>query len=216
MEKADSFDKPFKEVPGGRYDSNGFYINPDRSFYDPDKVYFNSKGYDRHGGFYDSNLEYQPGEGWIPELMCYEDEKEAVLHNQTNGNNNEEEDDNDDILDQIYVNDKNFDNVVGELNVENIFKPGFNEEKLFQKSSDNKKDNPSLPSNPSISSNTVTVNEQIITPDMLFNKIPDDKIPPSAKQEHISSDCIENKNNFPITDHKIISEEKLEIDSLFS
>lgn len=74
-------DREFKEVSGGRYDDNGFYITPNGSFWDPDGVYFNREGLDKHGGYYDDNFEYHPGRGWIPELMCYEDEKEEVFLN---------------------------------------------------------------------------------------------------------------------------------------
>ena len=80
-ENKNFFDKPFQMVPGGSYDENGFYYTPEGSFWDPDGVHFSSDGLDRHGGFYDENLEYHPGQGWIDELMCYEDEKHQVLGN---------------------------------------------------------------------------------------------------------------------------------------
>lgn len=69
-----STDREFEEVEGGRYNNEGFYITPNGSFWDPDGVYFNREGLDRHEGYYDKNLEYHPGKGWIPHLMCYEDE----------------------------------------------------------------------------------------------------------------------------------------------
>lgn len=72
--------KLFQEVPGGEYDPYGFYYTPNGSFWDPDGVYFNAEGYDAHGGYYDEKLEYVPGPGWIPELLCYEDEKDQVLN----------------------------------------------------------------------------------------------------------------------------------------
>ena len=100
MEKKEFIDKPFKECKDGYYDNNNFYITPNGSFWDPDGVYFNNEGYDKHGGYYNENLEYQPGKGWIPELMCYEDE---------NFNNNYDEEENDDeILEEMYDN-KNLD-----------------------------------------------------------------------------------------------------------
>ena len=103
-------DKPFKECEGGYYDENNFYITPNGSFWDPDGVYFNTEGVDRHGGYYDDHLEYHPGKGWIQELMCYEDEKEAELVK----HNYEEDDDNDDILD---IADMDFGAVVNAINV---------------------------------------------------------------------------------------------------
>ena len=138
-------DKPFKECEGGYYDANNFYITPNGSFWDPDGVYFNTEGVDRHGGYYDDHLEYHPGKGWIQELMCYEDEKEAELVK----HNYEEDDDNDDILDELYEN-KNLD-------------------------------------------------EEVISPDKLFNKIPEDKIPKEIKNEN-----------------KVKMEKKIEVDSLFN
>ena len=72
---------PFKQIPGGEYDEYGFYYSPDGSFWDPDGVYFNSYGYDSHGGYYSNNFEYIPGPGWVDELLCYEDEKKELMKN---------------------------------------------------------------------------------------------------------------------------------------
>ena len=58
----------------GEEDENGFFYTPNGSFWDPDYVYFNREGFDRHGGCYDSNDEYIPGEGWDEVNMCYFDE----------------------------------------------------------------------------------------------------------------------------------------------
>jgi len=41
----------------------GFYNCPDKSFYDPDGHYFNPKGFDEFGGYYDVDNKYVPGEG---------------------------------------------------------------------------------------------------------------------------------------------------------
>lgn len=68
------FNRKFEEVEGGKYDKFGFYRTPNGSFWDCDGVYFNKEGKDAHGGFYDENYEYHPGDGWIESLMCYEDE----------------------------------------------------------------------------------------------------------------------------------------------
>lgn len=98
-------DKPFAETEGGYYDENNFYITANGSFWDPDGVYFNSDGVDKHGGYYDSNLEYHPGKGWIPSLMCYEDEREESenIVDISEDKDNEEKD-NDDILDELFTN----------------------------------------------------------------------------------------------------------------
>jgi hypothetical protein len=64
----------FCEVDGGKYDKYGFYHTPNGSFWDCDGIYFNREGVDIHGGYYDENVEYHPGEGWVESLMCYEDE----------------------------------------------------------------------------------------------------------------------------------------------
>jgi len=72
-------EKEFKETDDGRYDKFGFYRLPDKSYWDPDGVYFNKEGFDKHGGYYDENCEYHPGKGWLPELMCYEDEADGQI-----------------------------------------------------------------------------------------------------------------------------------------
>lgn len=94
-----SHDKEFKEVEGGYYE-NGFYISPEGSFWDDDGVYFNKHGYDRHGGFYDVDYEYNPGKGWLSEQLCYEDELENKEEECVNEN-----DDEDDGVDEIDVDD---------------------------------------------------------------------------------------------------------------
>ena len=59
----------------GDYDEEGFFSTPNGSFWDPDGVYFNREGYDRHGGYYDENTqEYVPGPGWDEVNNCYKDE----------------------------------------------------------------------------------------------------------------------------------------------
>ena len=58
----------------GEYDDEGFFNTPNGSFWDPDGVYFNKEGYDKHGGFYDDNQEYVPGDGWDEVKNCYKDE----------------------------------------------------------------------------------------------------------------------------------------------
>ena len=170
MEKKEFIDKPFKECEGGYYDNNNFYITPNGSFWDPDGVYFNNEGYDKHGGFYNENLEYQPGKGWIPELMCYEDE---------NFNNNYDEEENDDeILEEMYDN-KNLDEL-------------FNNEDKKEK----KKDFKEIDKN---NNRDFSKKEEVISPDLLFNNIPDDKIPKKVLNDS----------------NKVIVEKKIEVDSLF-
>ena len=72
-------EKEFVETPGGHYDSYGFYRTLNGSFWDPDGVYFNNEGVDKNGGKYDNNFEYIPGPGWLPEYMCYENEKDQYI-----------------------------------------------------------------------------------------------------------------------------------------
>ena len=69
-------EREWSEDIEGKLDSDGFFITPNGSFWDADYVYFNREGFDKHGGRYDSNGEYVPGEGWDDELNCYESEKE--------------------------------------------------------------------------------------------------------------------------------------------
>ena len=59
----------------GDYDEDGFFNTPNGSFWDPDGVYFNREGYDKHGGYYDEKTqEYIPGKGWDEVNYCYKDE----------------------------------------------------------------------------------------------------------------------------------------------
>ena len=68
--KKESFiEKEWTEETEGEYDNDGFFITPNGSFWDPDGIYFNSDGYDRHGGRYDSDGVYQPGEGWDENII---------------------------------------------------------------------------------------------------------------------------------------------------
>eukprot|EP00340_Litonotus_pictus_P002316 CAMPEP_0170515650 /NCGR_PEP_ID=MMETSP0209-20121228/2059_1 /TAXON_ID=665100 ORGANISM="Litonotus pictus, Strain P1" /NCGR_SAMPLE_ID=MMETSP0209 /ASSEMBLY_ACC=CAM_ASM_000301 /LENGTH=225 /DNA_ID=CAMNT_0010800233 /DNA_START=1 /DNA_END=678 /DNA_ORIENTATION=- len=80
--------REFTEVEGGQYDKFGFYRTPNGSFWDCDGVYFDRTGKDVHGGTYNKDVEYIPGEGWIDSLMCYEDEVEL---NQIQKNNDGDE-----------------------------------------------------------------------------------------------------------------------------
>ena len=75
MSKNEKFiELPFKEEEGGFFDEFGFYITKDGKFWDPDGVFFNKNGFDKHGGFYDNQLIYNPGKGWVDQYQCYEDE----------------------------------------------------------------------------------------------------------------------------------------------
>jgi len=82
-------EKKFHDNLDGEYDDEGFFITPNGSFWDPDGVYFNRKGYDKHGGHYDLIYEYIPGENWVEEHNYYEDELEDELDD---FEENEEED----------------------------------------------------------------------------------------------------------------------------
>ena len=71
-------DRSFEEVEGGKFDDKGFYRTPNGSFWDPNEIYFNRKGFDNHGGRWE-NDEYVPGPNWLEEHMCYEDEKDDIM-----------------------------------------------------------------------------------------------------------------------------------------
>ena len=94
-EKKPFVEREWSEDIEGKLDEDGFFITPNGSFWDQDYVYFNREGFDKHGGRYDENGEYIPGEGWDDNLNCYESEKEDY--------NNEKDDDND--LDEGYTED---------------------------------------------------------------------------------------------------------------
>ena len=94
-EKKPFVEREWSEDIEGKLDDDGFFITPNGSFWDQDYVYFNREGFDKHGGRYDENGEYIPGEGWDDNLNCYESEKEDY--------NNEKDDDND--LDEGYTED---------------------------------------------------------------------------------------------------------------
>ena len=75
-EKQPFIEREWTEDIEGKLDEDGFFITPNGSFWDQDYVYFNREGFDKHGGRYDENGEYVPGEGWDDNLNCYESEKE--------------------------------------------------------------------------------------------------------------------------------------------
>ena len=69
----------FEETSKGWWDDEGFYNTPNGSFWDPDGYYFNRDGKDKHGGIYDDDLNYVPGEGWNDDNLCYNSELEIEL-----------------------------------------------------------------------------------------------------------------------------------------
>ena len=70
----DFVEREWNDNTEGDYDENGFFVTPNGSLWDPDGVYFNKDGFDKHGGYYDDNNEYIPGEGWDEANNCYVDE----------------------------------------------------------------------------------------------------------------------------------------------
>ena len=214
--------RPMQQVPGGAFDNFGFYYTPDGSFWDPDGIYFNPEGHDCHGGYYSESLEYCPGPGWIEELMCYEDEKKAVLGKIGRGNNrNDMLDDFDDEgdVDDIYE-DIDYDKLLNS-NTEQIDEVNLDGECLEKEKT--KVYNPKNASNMNMNKNNVitsikeeneNVNEEPpkkeevkITSDMLFNKIPDNLKP----KEVIISENANKENKQVLT--KV--EKTIEVDSLF-
>ena len=67
-------EREWNEEIKGEFDEEGFFTTPNGSFWDPDYVYFNREGYDKHGGYYDEELNYIPGEGWDEINKCYFDD----------------------------------------------------------------------------------------------------------------------------------------------
>ena len=94
-------EREWTEEIEGHLDKDGFFITPNGSFWDPDYVYFNREGFDRHGGHYDEQGEYIPGKGWDDNLNCYESEKEE--NKSDDDDNEEDEDDDENKMDAGYT-----------------------------------------------------------------------------------------------------------------
>jgi hypothetical protein len=58
----DSGDRSFNLDTEGYFDANGFYHTPNGSFWDPEGNYFNRRGYDKYGGYYNQELVYVQGD----------------------------------------------------------------------------------------------------------------------------------------------------------
>lgn len=74
FEKEYFVERDFEEVEDGNYNEDGFYVTPDGSFWDPEGDYFNKYGYDKYGGTYDQYKVYIPGDGWLEEFQCYQED----------------------------------------------------------------------------------------------------------------------------------------------
>ena len=99
-EKKIFVEKIFNDDIEGEYDEEGFFITPNGSFWDPDGVYFNEEGYDKHGGYYEKG-EYIPGKGWDEDNNCYKDElndEEEIISDY------EQDDEENDGFDQVDIN----------------------------------------------------------------------------------------------------------------
>ena len=81
------FERPFEEVEDGYIDDRGFYTTLNGSFWDNDHTYFNSFGFDKHGGTYDKYGVYHPGPGYDEKLGIYNDQKELFPKQEENNNN---------------------------------------------------------------------------------------------------------------------------------
>ena len=93
-------ERVFTDDIEGDYDEDGFFITPNGSFWDPDGVYFNRQGYDKHGGYYDdSNGEYVPGKGWEHVNNCYYDDDDDFYEDEEEEGHYGYNDD-DDLLDE--------------------------------------------------------------------------------------------------------------------
>ena len=117
-------EREWNEGIKGEYDEDGFFITPNGSFWDPDEVYFNREGYDKHGGRYNDDGEYIPGKGWDNENNCYEsekeddfdefDEEEEGFNKNFNIGNEEAIDDLEDDLFDIDINEDNIHQIIKE------------------------------------------------------------------------------------------------------
>jgi len=212
MNSENFVNRPFEEVAGGQYDENGFYYTPNGSFWDPDGIYFNKDGFDRHHGYYNSNLEYIPGPGWIDELLCYEDEKDEALKSSTHNSHthNKRRNYDEEIYDVEGLDDD--EELYDEVDYDRILEE---EEKKFGKLSFIKTNTEShvhkggLPykatnvpeisnhqpsSNDKKSLNPITDNKSI-TAESLFNEIPQNK---KQKLNSLSNENNSNKTNTKI------------------
>ena len=90
----------------GEYDDEGFFNTPSGSFWDPDGVYFNREGYDKHGGYYNDQQEYIPGPGWDEENNCYKDEINDDYYDEYGSDHDDYEDDGFDKFDLDQIQDE--------------------------------------------------------------------------------------------------------------
>ena len=79
------FERPYQEEEGGYIDERGFYTSLNGSFWDNEHTYFNSLGFDKHGGSYDKYGIYIPGPNYDPKTNTYKEE-EMNLENKLDGN----------------------------------------------------------------------------------------------------------------------------------
>ena len=119
-EKSNFIEREWNQEIEGKLDEDGFFITPNGSFWDPDYVYFNREGFDKHGGYYDKNGEYIPGKGWDEENNCYESEKEEDDLNDEY--DYEMDNQNYNIEDDNYINDLEDDLFDGDINDPNFKK----------------------------------------------------------------------------------------------
>jgi hypothetical protein len=152
MEKKPQKQKEFVErewndSTKGDYDENGFFVTPNGSFWDPDGVYFNKEGFDKHGGYYDDNNEYVPGEGWDEANNCYLDELNDYYDDdyEYGSDHDDEEDDGFGDIDINNIQDeeellmKNMEGVEKEKYDPNNYESNFENE--YDKSQQNKDEN---------------------------------------------------------------------------
>lgn len=186
--------RDFKEVKGGKYDIHGFYHTPNGSFWDCDGIYFNKEGKDSHGGYYDENLEYHPGENWIEKLMCYEDEidhekKQEILDNSNEYNEDDNEYEYEDKDYNIYE-DINEDMEYGNLNGPSYYE--YNKNNDMNKTNTSKFKN-DRNSNKKVIENNKNVNKydkEKINIDILTNKL-------------VINKALNNNNNISFKGYKI-------------
>ena len=128
FQKDNFIEREWTEDTKGEYDDDGFFITPNGSFWDPDGVYFNKDGFDRHGGRYDSRGVYIPGEGWNEKNNCYESEIEDYDEyddqdfdfGENIGKDNDYDNLDDDVFESDFqINDANFAKLFEGIQLEN-------------------------------------------------------------------------------------------------
>ena len=171
-ETSNFIEREWNEEIKGTLDEDGFFVTPNGSFWDPDYVYFNREGFDKHGGYYEENGEYIPGKGWDEENNCYESEKEEddfnddyddLDHNEINYDDNNCINDLEDDLFGGDIDDPHFREVIEECILINKNEENKKNEKKEEKLEKEEKNNEKFPKNENENNNNAQKGKIIIT-----------------------------------------------------